>query len=551
MPTTPAQFQEWLAGRENEHLEFKEAKTSFEFEELVKYCAALANECGGRMVLGVTDRKPRQVVGSAAFENPERTVAGLIERLHLKIEAEELFLDGKRVLIFHVPSRPIGVPIQYKGAYWMRCGESLGAMTPDQLRRIFDETTPDHSAEVCPAATLVDLAPAAIEEFRRRWIQKSGNQSLASLPAVQLLQDAELLVDGKPTVAALVLFGTRLALGRHLAQAELVFEYRSSDASGPAQQRLEFREGFFVTGDKIWETINLRNDKQHYQDGLFVLDVPTFNERVVREALLNAVSHRDYRLPGSVFIRQYPQRLEIVSPGGFPPGITPENILWSQSPRNRRIAEAFAKCGLVERSGQGANLMLEESVRQSKPPPDYGGSDNYQVFLTIRGLIQDPLFLRFLEQVGQETLNSFSTRHFLALDCVHREQPVPETCRSALEQLLEAKVVERIGRGKFMLARRFYALAGKPGHYTRRKGLDHETNKALLLKHLTDAGTEGAPLSVLCQVLPALPQSVVQRLLHELRAEGRAALHGTRRWARWFVTAAKAQGPVDPKLKIL
>ena len=76
--------------------------------------------------------------------------------------------------------------------------------------------------------------------------------------------------------------------------------------------------------------------------------------------LLNAVSHRDYRHPGSVFVRQFPRHIEIVSPGGFPPGITPENILDHQFPRNRRIAETFARCGLVERSGQGADRIVEE-----------------------------------------------------------------------------------------------------------------------------------------------------------------------------------------------
>ena len=69
--------------------------------------------------------------------------------------------------------------------------------------------------------------------------------------------------------------------------------------------------------------------------------VSTFSEIAVREALLNAVSHRDYRHPGSVFVRQFSRRIEIVSPGGFPPGITPDNILDQQLPRNRRIAETF------------------------------------------------------------------------------------------------------------------------------------------------------------------------------------------------------------------
>ena len=143
----------------------------------------------------------------------------------------------------------------------------------------------------------------------------------------------------------------------------------------PAQQRVELRQGFFSFYDELWNLINLRNDIQHFQSGLFVLDIPTFSERVVREAVLNAVSHRDYQLSGSVFIRQDPRRLVLESPGGFPVGITEHNILDRQLPRNRRIADIFAKCGLVERSGQGMNLMFELSIQESKPTPDFAGTD--------------------------------------------------------------------------------------------------------------------------------------------------------------------------------
>jgi len=114
-------------------------------------------------------------------------------------------------------------------------------------------------------------------------------------------------------------------------------------------------------------------------------DILTFSEGAVREAILNAVSHRDYRRAGSVFVRQYPRRIEVVSPGGFPAGITVENILYRQLPRNRRIAETLERCGLVERSGQGANRMFEESIRQAKPLPDFAGTDQYQVALTLHG----------------------------------------------------------------------------------------------------------------------------------------------------------------------
>src|SRR5712691_4497569 len=89
MTVSVEQLQKWLDAKEDEHLEFKEAKTNFHFETLVKYCVALANEGGGKMILGVTDKLPRLVVGSQAFADLERTKAGLIARLRLRVDVEE------------------------------------------------------------------------------------------------------------------------------------------------------------------------------------------------------------------------------------------------------------------------------------------------------------------------------------------------------------------------------------------------------------------------------------------------------------------------------
>src|SRR6266446_6425353 len=150
-----------------------------------------------------------------------------------------------------------------------------------------------------------------------------------------------------------------------------------------------------------------------------------------------AVSHRDYRHGGSVFVRQYPRRIEIVSPGGFPPGINEQNLLWEQNPRNRRIAEVLGKCGLVERAGQGFDLIYRACIQQSKPLPDASRASEHSVWLTLHGELQDPECLRFLEEVGRERLATFSTEDFLVVDLVHREQPVPVHLAARLSYLLD------------------------------------------------------------------------------------------------------------------
>lgn len=538
-------LQQWMQDKEGENCEFKEAKNRFSFTELCQYCSALANEGGGRIILGVTNDRPRRVVGSQAFEQPERTRKGVCEQIPLAIDFEEIHhpncSPGSRVLVFHVPPRPVGIPIKYDGRYWMRKEDSLVEMSEERLREIFAESGHDFSADVCPNLTLADLDPAAVEDFRRRWVAKARKaedvplvERLSALSHEQLLTDAEALVGGRLTYAALILFGTAQAMIRSLAQAEVVFEYRSSDASGTAQERKEYRQGFFGYCDDLWERINKRNDKQEFQEGLFVTPISTFNERPVREAILNAISHRNYQLGGSIFIRQYPRRLEIDSPGGFPLGITVENILDRQNPRNRRIAEILTKCGLVERSGQGMNLIYEELIKQSKPSPDFARTDNYQVGLTLYGTVQDPAFIRFVEKVNKEGTVNFGTHDWMIFALAARGETIPKEQKSRVKRLLDLGLIER-GKGRtYILSRRYYEFVGQRGAYTRKKGLDRKQNLALLQKHIEENRQTGCKLDELCQVLPALPSSQVQSLLRTLQRQGVVHPVGRTQQGRWF-----------------
>ena len=537
MTTTAEQLHHWLAEPEGAKLEFKEAKHNFHFEKLVEYCVALANEGGGKIILGVSDRRPRRVVGTAAFAEPGRTEAGLHDRLWHRILVEELSVAEGRVLVVHVPARLPGAAWQIDGRYLKRAGDELAALGDTELKAIFAETGPDFSAQICAGASMGDLSPEAIAEFRRRWAVRSKDERKLLWSDEQTLASSELLIDDRLTYTALILFGTRTGLRRWLAQAEFVFEYRSSEASGPAADREEYREGFFAWQDAIWNKINLRNDRQSYQDGLFRVELLTFDEVPVREALLNALAHRDYRLGGSVFVRQYSQRLEVVSPGGLPAGITLANILDQQNPRNRRLAEALARCGLVERSGQGMNLMFESAVRSSKELPDFSGTASHEVRLTLHGGVTNDAFVRFIGRLGDEKLKSFSTTDFLVLDLLRREQPVPQRLKGCLPGLVAAGAVESFGSGKgirYMLARNAYAALGDKGTYTRRKGLDRETNKALLRRHIEDNAGTGARMEEFQQVLPSLGRDRIQVLLRELRKEELIHRLGVTRAARWF-----------------
>lgn len=368
MPVNSHEIVQYLKVPEGACFEFKEAKGGFHFEKLVEYVVALANTGGGKVILGVTDRRPRQIVGTQAFPEPGRTEAGLFDRLGHHVPIEECLHEGHRLLIVHVPARGPGSIWEDRGVAWSRAGDALVPLTNNQRFLIFLEAAPDFSAQLCPDATLADLD-------------------------------------------------------------------RSNDLPGPAQDRQEYREGFLLFHDALWNRINLRNDNQSYQDRFFRIDVPTFDEEVTREAILNAVCHREYHLEGSVFVRQYSRRLEIINPGGFPNGITVQNILDEQRPRNRRLADAFARCGLVERAGQGMDLIFERTIRHSKALPDFERSGPQTVFLTLQGTLTDEAFIRFVEKVSAHKRIKFDTRDLLVLDLVRRRKLVPTRLRSKLEHV--------------------------------------------------------------------------------------------------------------------
>ena len=530
-------IEEIVTAKEGEHFEFKTAENRFSYTELQKYASAISNEGGGKIVFGITDKRPRQIHGSKAFDQPERTRKGLIDSLRINVDFE-LFNDGteKRVLVFIVSARPIGLPVQVDGVAWWRDGDSLVPMPESVRQKIYEESGRDFSAEICNGATLSDLDPNAIETFRKVWLEKRGNRQIANVSQEQLLRDCEALTrKGEITYAALILFGTHAALGEYLANSETIFEYRASEAAGPAGKREEYREGFFSYFDKLWNEINARNLKLPYQDGFFLYDVYAYNERAVREAVLNAVCHRNYQLPGSVFVRQYNDRIEFESPGGFPSGITVDNILDRQSARNRRLAEIVARCGLVERSGQGMNLIFEESIKEAKELPDFAGTDAHFVRLRLGALITDPAMIRIFREIGERTLSSFSTDDFRVVRYVMDGNPIPRILRSRIGRLVSLGVLERVGRSKVLVSRQYYKAIGKGGTFTRLKGLDNGTNKELLIRHMKDMDNPGLKLSDFQLVLPSLSVRQIQWLLKDLEATSRVYVVGRTKAARWFL----------------
>jgi ATP-dependent DNA helicase RecG len=558
MSSIPPRLQQILDGLEGENLEFKEWKQNDDFDGLTKYACAMANEGGGRIVLGVADQRPRKIVGTQVWPQFETTRKSLNQRLHLTTQWEEFLTAEGRVLVITVPRHAYGLPAAWDGRSWMREDDSLVPLSEARRKTIWEEIGRDFSAEPCSSLSVSDLNPSALDAFRRAWVdylrarrEETGlrdAERIERLEHAQLLRDIELMhADGTLVNAALILFGSRPAVRKHLAQAELVYEFRTTPASGPADLRLEFQEGFFAWQDTLWQQVNepSRNPRQSFQTGLFVRQLPSFAERPVREAILNAVCHRDYLLGNSIFIRHTPMALTVESPGGLLPQVTVETLLDRQAPRNRRLAEIFQRCGMVERSGQGMNLIFEDAITSAKQLPTPNAAP-YQFTLTLHGVVQDAAFLAYLERVGQEKMRLYDTAHLLVLDSVRREATVPDTLKPLVDRLVGDGLLERVGRGRgarLILSRTFAHAIGESASYTRSKGLDQGQNKLLLFNHLRNKGAAGAALPELTEVLPLLTKRQVQHLLRLLVREKQVFSDGRGPGASWKLTAYSPLSP--------
>lgn len=416
--------------RESEdHIEFKEAKRNYPFAGgkhvdpkerrrcVLGYIVALANEKGGRLVLGMADKMPHTVVGSDfAQDKVGELTDEIYERLGIRIEATELYEDGKRVLVLSVPSRPIGRLLRFEGVPLMRTGESLREMSDAEIFRILSEQEPDFSAKICEGLTIGDLDKEAIAEMKSQYARKQENPLFRTYPDEQVLSDLDLLKDGKKlNYAALILLGKPEAIRKYLPQNNIVVEFRMYHSMIQYTARKEFQLPLFIAIDKVWDYINqpASNPLLHYNDGPYIFDIPSFNKEAIREAILNACCHRSMLIQSDVVIKQYPDSITITNAGGFPSGVDINNILTVNSvPRSKLMSEILQKTGLVERSGQGVDKMFYNCIMEGKALPDYSGTDPYQVSLTFKAPVLDKDFVVFIrneqsKRTPAEQLNVF------------------------------------------------------------------------------------------------------------------------------------------------
>lgn len=528
-----------LWGTENAALEFKEARGNFSDGERSDYCAALANMGGGRLLLGVSNNK--KIVGTSVYR---RTINKVPQEVYQQIGitaiVEEIKHSKGRVVIFDIPPHPVGQRVRSNGGkytYPIRRGESLGEMDDAMTRKILNEVQPDFSSNIVEGLTFDDLDEKAVENFKKRRAEKADNKGLLTTRVAQVLDDAELIRDKKLTYASLLLLGKKEKITKLLPQAEIIYEWRNDPEQIHHDFRMLWRAPYFAIYDEIWNTINARNIRIPYQEGFIQQEVLAFDEKACREAVNNAIAHRDYSIIGcSIIISASPSSFTVISPGGFPNGITPENVL-NAAPhwRNRLIAEAFERTKLVERSGQGMDNIFETSIRQGKGLPDFNGTNNNTVQINIPAKVKDAEFIKFLEKIVNERQVTFSFDEIYELEKLREKKII--SVLNHKEKFLKLGIIEKVGKTsgtKYILSHRYYSHQEKPGVYTRIKGFNRESKKELILEHIRREG-EGRREDFL-DAFPELKPGDIANLLFELKTEGKIKHEGSRRSGHWVVT---------------
>jgi len=374
MPTTPSQIDLWRSvSSEHQRLEFKEAKTQFDNRKLYEYCVALANEGGGHLLLGVSDKPPRPIVGTAAFNDPVAMAEKLFEAVGFRVDIEAVAHPDGRVLVFHIPSRPRGTAYHLDGKYLMRAGEALVPMSEDQLRRIFAEGGPD-------------------------WLEEHTKQGLDAQQVVELLDTQtffELLKLPYPTEQTGVL--DRLEKERLIDSADGSFAIRRIGALLLAKKLADFEElarkaprVVVYTGTSKLETKLDQVGTKGYAVGFqglirFIMgqlpqneviedalrkEVKLVPEVVIRELVANALIHQDLAMTGvSVMVEIYVNRVEISNPGE--PIVPVDRFIDGYQSRNERVADLMRRMGICEEKSSGIDKVVGAAEVYQLPAPDF------------------------------------------------------------------------------------------------------------------------------------------------------------------------------------
>ncbi|MEN5386466.1 RNA-binding domain-containing protein [Aliarcobacter skirrowii] len=527
---------------ENEILEYKEAKNQYDFDKIGKYFSALSNEANliGKseawLMFGIKDDK--SVVGTnfradtKALHNLKAEVANhTTNRITFK-EIYESELDGKRVVLFQIPSAPLGLPIAWKGHYYGRDSSELQPLNLEELERIRSQNSDfDWSIQICEDATIEDLSSEAIQKARELYAIKNPKliDEIKAWDDTTFLNKAKITIKGKITNTAILLLGkseSEYLLSPAVAQISWILK----DKDNIAKDYEHFTCPFILSLEAVYNKI--RNLKYRYMDGnsLFPQEVESYHPFIIREALNNCIAHQDYTMGGKINVVEFEDRkLVFANKGAFIPQ-TIENVLKTDAPeikyRNKFLAQAMINLNLIDTIGSGIVKMFTIQSKKYFPLPEYELS-NDSVKVIIEGKVLDMNYALKLASVPE-----LSLEEIILLDKVQKGHSL-----SADEvRVLKTKNLIEGKRPNLHISSSVAKYTNQEDEYIKLRGIDDTYCQSIILEYLakfknaTRADFEKILLDKLPDVLDEeQKKNKVKNNLQALRKSGKIEPEG-RTW---------------------
>jgi ATP-dependent DNA helicase RecG len=426
--------------------------------------------------------------------------------------------------------------------------ECVPMLPHERISRASSFGLTDVSAQPVLGCSLADFDPLERERLRQAVQQYGGDRVLLDLDDEALdgaLGFTQRQADGSraPTLTGLLLIGREPVLQQRVSTHELAFQVM-------AQQAVRFNEfrRFPLLKALDWLETNFRpyNPEQELQVGLFRVPVPLVDMAAFREAVANALIHRDFHRMGAVHVRLEDEALVISNPGGLVDGVTLENLLVTEPrPRNRALADAMKRIGVVERSGRGVDTIYRGMLKFGRPAPDYGRTDANNVVLQLPTVPADAAFRRMVVDVERQRGGELPIDSLIALaglrdlkrlsaEALARHiQRDAASAKRTLEALTEAGLVEAHGntRGRsYTLSASVYSVVSDKAAYTRQAGFSPIQHEQMVLSYIRQhAQITRAEVMSLCRLTEGQAKELLRRLVAakkiELRGAGRASAY--------------------------
>jgi ATP-dependent DNA helicase RecG len=451
---TPSQFWSQYGDQESMTVEFKQQlqRASRMQEPMV----AFANSRGGTIVVGISDRRPRQVLGVHWSQDLVEQIqeAARSTQPPLQVDVERQIVDGQEVACIQVSSLARGWVQTSDGRLLVRAGPTNRALVGDELLRFVRERAADPvEDEPVPGVGIDDLRPDLVRQFLHARLGRSRvNLSTAT-------RDLGLVTsDGRVRLA------TTLMFGRDPQQRNRRFGIVVSRFEGSVDGDVRLREKHELQGPL--PVLVAQADQRIYDEmrrdavvrGLVREEVPEYPPVALREALVNAVGHRDYSLRGAaVEVRLYDDAVEVESPGTLAGYVTVENLREAQYSRNERIMDALQRLGLVEEAGQGIDRMIAEMEDALLDPPQFEERSASFVVRLRGGSVFAAEDRLWISQFGRLNLSAdarvalvFARRTgSITNEQLRRLRPLDrQASRETLQDLVTRGLLEAFGRGR-------------------------------------------------------------------------------------------------------